>query len=111
MTIGHALRRIELALDATAHHAQEASVGTLGHVCDAAPVSADFHAKRSGSCTPLSAASCLIPSNRHAGMESAVFQLDTVLGVSFSAAATLTVPPSSVMISDAVCIPGTLRNS
>lgn len=92
MTIGHALRRIELALDAA----------TMG---------ADFHAKRSGSCTPLSAASCLIPSNRHAGIESAVFQLDTVLGVSFSAAATLTVPPSSVMISDAVCIPGTLRNS
>lgn len=61
--------------------------------------------------TPRRLASFETFSMRHAGIEFADFQLDTVDGVSWSARATLTVPPSASMMSDAVFISALLRYS
>lgn len=64
------------------------------------------HAGRRGVAndTPRAFASLLTPSIRHFGMEPDCFQLETVVGATFNARATDTVPPSKSIISAAVCI-------
>lgn len=57
----------------------------------------------------FSAAMAASPARRHFGIEPLVFQLDTTLGVSSRARATATVPPSVLIMSDAVFIPLVLR--